>query len=133
MNEFDGFGMDDTLSDLGKVEISPEVIEVIANIASSEVDGVASLRGNFAIGVAERLGRKSHSKGVKVELAEEGILIDIFVYMKYGTSIPVVAKRIQENIRQALWTMTALEPAQVNVHVVGINFEQAPEQVEEHV
>lgn len=131
--EYEGFEMEEIPTDLGKVEISPEVIEVIANIASSEVDGVASLRGNFAVGVAEKLGRKSHSKGVKVELAEEGILIDIFVNMKYGSSIPDVAKKIQENVRHALWTMTALEPAQVNVHVVGITFEQAPEQVEEHI
>ena len=52
----------------GKVEIAPEVIEVIAGIAASEVEGVAQMRGNFATGVVERLGKKNHGKGVKVEL-----------------------------------------------------------------
>ena len=43
---------------LGKIEIAPEVIEVIAGIAATEVEGVAQMRGNFASGVAEKLGRK---------------------------------------------------------------------------
>ena len=62
-------------TNLGKVEIAPEVIEVIAGIAASEVEGVASMRGNFASGVVEKLGRKNHGKGVKVELDDEGITI----------------------------------------------------------
>ena len=55
-------------NDLGKVEIAPEVIEVIAGIAAAEVEGIAQMRGNFATGVVERLGKKNHGKGVKVEL-----------------------------------------------------------------
>ncbi|KAA0549470.1 Asp23/Gls24 family envelope stress response protein [Bacillus sp. BGMRC 2118] len=108
---------------LGKVEIAPEVIEVIASIASSEVEGVASMRGNFASGVVERLGKKNHGKGVKVELNEEGISVDVYVVMNFGVAIPNVAKNIQDNIRLALMTMTALEVNEVNIHVVGVQFE----------
>ncbi|PLR99879.1 Asp23/Gls24 family envelope stress response protein [Bacillus sp. T33-2] len=108
---------------LGKIEIAPEVIEVIAGIAASEVEGVSQMRGGFASGVVERLGKKNHGKGVKVELADEGIKVDVFCMMKFGVSIPAVAQKIQDNIRQALLNMTALEAAEVNIHVVGIQFE----------
>jgi uncharacterized alkaline shock family protein YloU len=108
---------------LGKVEIAPEVIEVIAGIAASEVDGVSQMRGGFASGVVERLGKKNHGKGVRVELADEGIKVDVYCSMKFGLSIPTVAKKIQDNIREALLNMTALEAAEVNIHVVGIQFE----------
>jgi uncharacterized alkaline shock family protein YloU len=108
---------------LGKVEIAPEVIEVIASIAASEVEGVTQMRGSFAAGVVERLGKKNHGKGVKVELAEEGIKVDVYCVMKFGVSIPVVAQKIQDNIRQALLNMTALDATEVNIHVVGIQFE----------
>lgn len=108
---------------LGKVEIAPEVIEVIAGIAASEVEGVAQMRGNFASGVVERLGKKNHGKGVKVELVEDGIKVDVYCLMKFGISIPSVAREIQDNIRQALLNMTALEAQEVNIHVVGIMFE----------
>ncbi|WP_082233879.1 Asp23/Gls24 family envelope stress response protein [Halobacillus massiliensis] len=114
-------------SALGNVEIAPEVIEVIAGIAVSEVAGVASMRGNFATGVVERLGKKSHGKGVKVELDAEGITIDAFVVMDYGISIPETAKKIQDNTRQALKNMTALEIKEINVHVVGVQMETRDE------
>lgn len=112
---------------LGKVEIAPEVIEVITGIAASEVDGLASMRGNFATGVVERFGKKSHSKGVKVELTESGILIDLFVVLNFGVSIPQVAQKLQENIRQTLKNMTALEIDEINVHVVGIQMDDNEE------
>jgi uncharacterized alkaline shock family protein YloU len=115
---------------LGKVEIAPEVIEVIAGIAASEVEGVAQMRGNFASGVVERLGKKNHGKGVKVELSEEGIKVDVYCVMKFGISIPTVAGKVQDNIRQALLNMTALEVNEVNIHVVGIQFENQKHEVE---
>lgn len=112
----------------GKVEIAPEVIEVIAGIAASEVEGVAQMRGNFAAGVVERLGKKNHGKGVKVEISETGIKVDVYCVMKFGVSIPSVAQKIQDNIRQTLLNMTALEAEEVNIHIVGIQFEtQKPE------
>ncbi|WP_067728107.1 Asp23/Gls24 family envelope stress response protein [Oceanobacillus damuensis] len=109
---------------LGKVEIAPEVIEVIAGISATEVEGIFAMRGNFASGVAERLGKKAHSKGVKVELTDDGVIIDIFVILNFGVSIPHVAQKIQTNIRQTLATMTAIELQEVNVHVVGIHMEE---------
>jgi uncharacterized alkaline shock family protein YloU len=122
MNEL-SFEMESYASELGKVEISPEVIEVIASIAASDVEGVAAMRGSFASGVVERFGKKSHGKGVKVELTDSGISIDVYVSMKYGVSIPDVAQQIQDYIRQALLDMTALEATDINVFVVGVQFD----------
>ena len=110
---------------LGKVEIAPEVIEVITGIAATEVEGIAQMRGNFASGVVEKLGKKNHGKGVKVEINEDGIKIDVYCLVKFGVSIPKVAQEAQENIRQTLLNMTALDATEVNIHIVGIQFETA--------
>ncbi|MEK3890782.1 Asp23/Gls24 family envelope stress response protein [Bacillus sp. FSL K6-3431] len=116
----------------GKIEIAPEVIEVIAGIAASEIEGVAQMRGNFASGVVERLGKKNHGKGIRVELAEEGIKVDVFCLMNFGVSIPTIAQKVQDNIRQTLYNMTALDVEEVNVHIVGVAFEnQRQEMVDE--
>lgn len=109
--------------ELGKIEIAPEVIEVIAGIAASEIEGVATMRGNFAAGVAERFGRKNHGKGIRVDLSENQIKIDVYCVLNYGVSIPKVAQQIQDNIRQALLNMTGLETDEVDVHIVNVNFE----------
>ncbi|WP_059103304.1 Asp23/Gls24 family envelope stress response protein [Shouchella shacheensis] len=123
MDEHQLLELEEQKSGLGKVEISPEVIEVIAGIAAQEVEGVASLRGNFAADVAERLGKKNHGKGVKVELREDGIVVDVSISILYGAAVPEVANLIQHNIQQALETMTAIELKAINVHVVGVFFE----------
>ncbi|WP_018923825.1 Asp23/Gls24 family envelope stress response protein [Salsuginibacillus kocurii] len=130
MNEQHVFDIEEQNNELGRVEISPEVIEVIAGMAASEVEGVAALRGNFASGVAERLGKKNHGKGIKVELGEDGVLIHISVLLYYGVSVPQVAKNIQQNVEQTLQTMTSVQLDSINVHIVGIQFE-ADEEVKE--
>jgi uncharacterized alkaline shock family protein YloU len=130
MSEFNVLEMETSDSGHGKVEIAPEVIEVIAGIAASEVEGVAQMRGNFATGVVERLGKKNHGKGVKVELSESGITVDVYCLMKFGVSIPTVAGKIQDNIRQALLNMTALDAEAINIHVVGIQFESQKQEPE---
>ncbi len=122
--------MSDYNTGLGKVEIAPEVIEVIAGIAAAEVEGVASMRGNFAAGVVEKLGKKNHGKGVKVDLTGETIKVDLYCVMKFGVSIPKVAQEVQDNIREALLNMTALDAGEVNIHVVGIQFENAKQEAD---
>ena len=109
--------------DLGNIEVAPEVLEIIASIAASDIEGVASMRGNFASGVAERLGKKVHGKGVKTELAADGLMIDVYCVIEYGVSIPKTAQKIQEQVRQTLENMTSLETQEVNVHITGIQFE----------
>ncbi|MDX8364286.1 Asp23/Gls24 family envelope stress response protein [Cytobacillus sp. Hm23] len=115
---------------LGKIEIAPEVIEVIAGIAASEIEGIAQMRGNFASGVVERLGIKNHGKGVKVELTEEGVTIDVYCMVKFGVSIPSIAHQVQDNVRQTLLNMTALDVDEVNIHVVGVQFDNPAQETE---
>ncbi|MDC0701236.1 Asp23/Gls24 family envelope stress response protein [Priestia sp. AB] len=131
MNENHVLEMEEHPNSLGKVEIAPEVIEVIAGIAASEVEGVSAMRGNFAAGVVEKLGKKNHGKGVKVDLTENGIKVDVFCMMKFGVSIPNVAQQVQDNIRQALKNMTAIDLDEVNIHIVGIQFDTQKTNIEE--
>ena len=115
--------------ELGKIELAPEVIEVIAGIAVTEVEGVAATRGNLATGVGERFGKKVHSKGVKSSFSEDGaIIIDVYCSVKFGHSIPKVAKSVQTQIRQSIFDMTSIETSEVNVHITGVQFENNKDQ-----
>ena len=115
----------------GKIEVAPEVLEVIAGIATTDVEGVGGTRGSFATGVAERLGKKVHGKGIKTELTEQGLFVEIYCTVKYGASIPKVAKEVQNQVRQAIFNMTSLETQEINVHITGIQFEQQKETITE--
>lgn len=108
---------------LGRVQLAPEVLEVIIGIATTEVEGVAKTQGNFATGVVEKFGKTVHGKGVKTEWTEEGLIIDVYCVIEYGYSVPVIATEIQKQIRHSVYHMTSLETKEVNVHITGIQFE----------
>ncbi|MDN4607782.1 Asp23/Gls24 family envelope stress response protein [Sporosarcina highlanderae] len=107
----------------GRVQLAPEVLEVIIGIATNEVEGVATTKGNFATGVAEKFGKVFHGKGVKTDWVEDKLIVDVYCVVQYGYSIPTVATEIQKQIRHTVFNMTSLETKEVNVHVTGIDFD----------
>lgn len=111
-------------SELGVVKIADEVVSIVAGLAATDIEGVASMSGGIAGGIAEVLGRRNLSKGVKVEVGAEETKIDIFIIVNYGVRIPDVAWNIQESVKKAVEEMTGLKVASVNVHVQGIHFPQ---------
>lgn len=114
---------------LGELRIANEVVAIVAGLAATEVEGVAGMSGGIAGGIAEMLGRKNLSKGVRVEVGEQEAAVDIFVVVDYGVRIPEVAWQIQESVKRAVETMTGLQVVEVNVHVQGVHFMQTAEEV----
>lgn len=108
-------------SKLGKIKIVPRVLEIIASIAAVQVKGVNRMRGSFATGVNELFGRKEFGKGIRLSFDQHhGLMVDIYVYINYGYSVPKIALKIQDRVKQQLLFMTDLRVSAVNVHVNGI-------------
>ncbi len=107
---------------LGKVKIADEVVATIAGLAATEISGVAAMSGGIVGGIAEKLGRKNLSKGVKVEVGEKEAAIDLYIIVDFGARIPDVALKIQENVEKAIVDYTGLKVVEVNIHVQGVNF-----------
>lgn len=104
------------------IEISNDVIAVIAGVAVSEVQGVASMSGGFAGGISEVLsGKKNLAKGIKVEKTENIAKIDVNIIVEYGSRIPDVAFEIQNRVKKSVEGMTGFKVEEVNVHVQGVN------------
>ena len=112
------------VNDFGTIKITDEVVAIIAGIAAMEVPGVTSMSGGIAAGIAEALGRKNLSKGVKVEVGEKEAAIDLFIIVDYGYRIPEVAWTIQEKVKNAVEDMTGLNVVEVNIHIQGVNIEK---------
>lgn len=110
-------------NELGSIRIAPEVVEIIAGLAAVEVDGVAGMSGGFAGGIAELLGRKNLSKGVKVEVGQKEAAVEVSIVIEYGRPIPEVANHIQQNVKQAIESMTGLSVVEVNVHIHDVHFQ----------
>jgi len=111
-------------NDVGSIRIANEVVGIIAGLSATEIDGVAGMSGGLVGGIAELLGQKNLSKGVKVEVGEREAAVDLFIIAEYGVRIPDVALKIQENVKRAIESMTGLDVVEVNVHIQGIGFAQ---------
>lgn len=112
------------VNEIGAIKITDEVIAIIAGIAAMEVPGVVGMSGGIAGGIAEALGRKNLSKGVKVEAGEKQAAIDLYIIVEYGFRIPEVAWSIQEKVKRAVEDMTGLNVVEVNIHIQGVNIEK---------
>ncbi|HJB06850.1 MAG TPA: Asp23/Gls24 family envelope stress response protein [Candidatus Enterocloster faecavium] len=108
---------------IGEVQIADEVVAIIAGLAATEVEGVASMAGNITNELVGRLGMKNLSKGVKVEVTEDHVSVDISLNIRFGYNIPQVSETVQEKVRAAIESMTGLTVLDVNVRIAGVSME----------
>lgn len=109
---------------IGEVKIASDVVAVIASLAANEVDGIHSMAGNITNEIISKLGKRNLSKGVKVNMEEGTVCIDMTLNMKYGYSILKVSKQVQEKVSQQIENMTGLMVAEVNVRIAGVSLEE---------
>ena len=70
---------------------------------------------------------------MKVEVGETEAAVDLYIVVKYGVRIPDVALAVQENVKQAIETMTGLSVVEINIHVQGVGFPQEEPKEEEAI
>ena len=110
-------------TELGKISISEDIIAMIAGYAASENYGIVGMSAKTTGDQLRQLvGGDNQKRGVKVTVLEddEGVDIDLFVTIVYGTSLSAVAKNAIENVRYRVKEMTGLNVRNVNIHVEAI-------------
>lgn len=112
--------MDNENLEFGQVKISDDVVIIIAGIATSGVKGVSTTRTGVAEGISNLFSKNNYSKGIKVEINENTVVLDIFINVEYGYKISEVAREVQAAVKKEIETMTDMQVAAVNVHVLNI-------------
>ena len=105
----------------GEVKIADEVVAIIAGLATTEVEGVSSMAGNITNEIVSRLGMKSLSKGIQVEVSDNEVMVDGAINIAYGYSIPDVSTKVQEKVKTTIESMTGLEVAKINVRIASVD------------
>ena len=105
----------------GSVKIADDVILCIAALAATDVEGVASMAGNITHDLVSMFGVKNLRRGVKINMEEEEVQIDLSIIVEYGYSIPAVSARVQEKVRNTIENMTGFNVSEVNVSIAGID------------
>lgn len=105
----------------GTVKIANDVVAMIAGLAATEVSGVSAMVGNITNEFMGKVGMKKQMKGVKVDILDKTVSVELAVNLDYGFNIPTTCNKVQEKVKNAIETMTGLEVADVNIRIVGIN------------
>ena len=107
----------------GQVQISNEVVTIIAGLAATEVKGVASMVGNITNELVSKLGIKNLSKGVKIAIENDTLNVDLALNLDFGFSIPKTCGQVQEKVKTAIESMTGLKVENVNIKIANVTME----------
>ena len=116
----------------GQIKMADEVVAIIAALAATEIKGVKAMSGGMVDGIADVLGRKNLTKGVKVEVGDKEAAVDLNIIVEYGAKIQEVAPAIQDSVLKSIESMTGLKVVEVNINVQGVSFKDEPVAEETH-
>lgn len=106
---------------MGEVRIADSVVANIAILAAKETEGVYDTVGNAANEIMTKVGVKSASKGVRIEIVDGVVTVDLALIMQYGYNIPTTCKKVNEKVKNSIENMTGLTVSDVNIRISGIN------------
>lgn len=105
---------------VGVVQIADDVVAMIASLAATEVEGVSAMAGNITNELMSRVGVRKLTKGVRVEVVDGTVRVDLAVTMEYGYNIPATCGRVQAKVKAAIENMTGLSCNDVNIRIAGV-------------
>lgn len=111
-------------NNIGTVQIADDVVAMIASLGASEVDGVSAMSGNITNELMAKVGMKKLTKGVKVNIMNNVVTVDLAIILEYGFNIPNTCKKVQEKVKAAIETMTGLEVADVNIRIASVKVDR---------
>lgn len=107
-------------SDLGEVQISNDVLAVISAMAAMEVDGVVAMAGNITAELVSKLGMKKLSKGVRVDVVDNTVMVGLSIILRINENIVTISKKVQDKVKTTVENMTGMEVANVNVNIASV-------------
>ncbi len=105
---------------IGTVKIADDVVAMIAGIAATEIDGVTAMVGNISNELMSKMGMKTLTKGVRVDIYGKEVRVELAVNMEYGFNVISTANKVQERVKNSIENMTGLEVRDVNVRIAAI-------------
>ena len=113
-----------SIDEKGSINISEDVIAVIAAAAASEVEGVHGLFFSPGKELTNMLGRKGLSKGVKLLISGDDLTIDVYIIADMGYSVSEVGAEIQKAVMSSVEAAVGVAISSVNVHICGVSLKK---------
>ncbi|GEL88872.1 Asp23/Gls24 family envelope stress response protein [Pediococcus parvulus] len=111
----------------GTVVVSNDVIATVVGGAATDNYGVVGMASKNQIrdNLNEILRKENYAKGVVVRQQDNGVAIDVYIVVSYGTKISEVSKNVQSKVKYNLESMLGVSANSVNVFVQGVKVLEA--------
>lgn len=109
----------------GKTTVSPDVLVTIARLAALSVPGVSRMAP--IPGGVNRLFRRGANEGVRIEVEDQVVFVDLYLVLKQDVNIREVGRNVQHQVARAIQEMVGMEVGQINIHIEDIDYEESPE------
>lgn len=109
---------------MGTVQISDDVIAVIACLAATEIKGVSAMAGNLTNELLSKAGKKNLAKGIKVMIHGRNVKISLAIMMEYGYNIPGTCTKVQDRVKSAVENMTGLRVTDVDIRIASVDMQK---------
>ncbi len=106
--------------EVGKTTVSLEVLHQIARLTTLSVQGVSRM-ASIRSGLDQLFGSKEY-KGVKVQINEGKVFIDVYVVLMSDMNVRDISREIQARVSRAISEMIGMEVGSVNIHIMDIDF-----------
>ena len=107
-------------NDVGNTTISLEVLHKIARLTTLSVDGVSRM-ASFGGSFEKMLGKEEH-EGVKVQVKNGMVFVDIFVVLISGMNVRDISREIQSRVSRTISEIVGMDVGGVNIHIMDIDF-----------
>jgi uncharacterized alkaline shock family protein YloU len=106
---------------LGKVTIAPSVLLTIVRLTALSVAGVTRMSGSLTGGVNRFLGRAHVGEGVRIEVDEDTVSVDLHIIVEPDVNMLKLGRTIQSEVARAICDMVGMNVKQVNVHIDNVD------------
>jgi uncharacterized alkaline shock family protein YloU len=105
---------------LGKVTIAPEVLITIARLTALSTPGVVRMSTDWMGNVNRLLGRTSSGGGVRIEVEDEAVTVDLYVIAEPGVNMYNLGQVIQAEVTRAIHDMVGVAVSAINIHIEDV-------------
>ncbi len=105
----------------GSIEVSTDVIATVVGGSATEIPGVVGMASRHQVrdGLNEILRKENYAKGIVVK-QDEGVIVDVYIIVSYGTRISEVSKNVQERVSYQLEASLGVQADAINIFVHGV-------------
>ena len=112
---------------IGEINIAPDIIATLAGITTMKIAGITGMAGIPSASLSTIIGKREINKGVKVDIKDKTVSLEISVVIDIDTVLIEVARNVQREVKKVIETKTGMTVNKVDVNIREVSYKEKDE------